>query len=89
MVSFGVSKHFPINPLQSIVNETKPKLLYDPPNALYTMLAAVPVGQFLITNSFISSIQNYKTSGLTFFRQVVFLLKYTHSHSFLVKSWFL
>jgi len=37
MVSFGASRHFLIKPLQSLVNETKQKPMYDPPNALYTM----------------------------------------------------
>jgi len=38
MVSFGASRQIRIKPLQSLVNETMPKTLYDPPNALYTML---------------------------------------------------
>lgn len=38
MMSFGASRHFPVGPVDSLVNVPKPKSLYDPPNALYTML---------------------------------------------------
>ena len=41
MLSFGVSGHITIKPLKGLVNETKPKPLYDPPNAIYTMLCGV------------------------------------------------
>lgn len=51
MVSFGASKHIPINPLQKLGTETEPKPLYDQTDALCTILCSI-VYSVSIDNTF-------------------------------------